>query len=64
MAEPVYLTPAEVAVELHVKSVRTVRRNLGHLYVYASPRTPLIRRDDLDAWLDAARKPKPRKRAA
>ena len=51
MAQLSYLTPAQVAAELGYKSVKTVRRNLRALYRYASPRHPLIRRADLDAWL-------------
>ena len=55
VAPTTYLTPAQVAAELGL-SVRTVRRVMGGLYVYASPRRPLIRRDALEAWLAKQRR--------
>jgi excisionase family DNA binding protein len=56
MADPSYLTPAQVAEELQV-TVVTVRRwiNSGALRASkAGPRRWMVRRSDLDAFLAAA----------
>ena len=65
MSAPIqeYLTPAEVAAEFHI-SVKTIQRTMRSIYVYLSPRHPMIRRVDLDAWILAQPKPKSRKKVA
>jgi excisionase family DNA binding protein len=53
MADDLYLTPAQVAAELHV-TVVTVRRWITNGELHASkagPRKWMIRRVDLDAFL-------------
>lgn len=56
MTEEHYLTPAQVAAEVHV-TVVTVRRwiNTGALRATkAGPRKWMVRRSDLDAFLSSA----------
>jgi excisionase family DNA binding protein len=59
MAEEQYLTPAQVAEELHV-TVVTVRRWIANRELRATkagPRRWTIRRSDLDAFLGAGGRP-------